>query len=201
MNPRTLLVGAALAVGTTVAFTVLLAPDTGDVPERRRPAPEPKQPAAPPPRAALDASPYDEHPPARRPDFDPEVLRQLSAPDPRHEVVWAPTVGDPAALAPDDGTPLSPDVAGVERLVRRSGEDVYRCGQLHLPSLRGQRRVVVRFELVPEGGGSRIAAMAPDFVPDPEFWQPFVTCLRASLAEVRFATRPDPITVYWPVAW
>lgn len=201
MNARSLLVLAALAVAAAVGFTLLLAPETVDVPERRRTATKRDQPPVIAPALTNASETDDAAPPARRPDFDPEVLRQLSGPDPRHEVVWVPTVGDPAALEPDDGTPLAPDVRGVERLVRRSGETVFQCGKLHLPSLRGQRRIVVRWELVPEGGTSRIAAMAPDFVPDPEFWQPFVTCLQAALADVRFATRPDPITVHWPVAW
>lgn len=201
MTRRTLFALAGLAVAGAVGLTTVLAPDTGGVPERRRAANAPEPVAVPrPPPPPSDAAPDGEGAPPR-PAFDPEVLRQLSGTDPRLEVVWVPTVGDPAALEPDDGKPLSPDVSGVERLVRRSGEAVQRCGQLHLPELRGQRRVVVRWDLAPAGGSTRIVAMAPDFVPDPEFWQPFVTCLQAELVEIRFADRHDPITVHWPVAW
>ena len=205
MDRRWLLWGAGGAGALLGAFVMVgMAPDTGttDVPAAAEPAAavvvDPKapvpEPATPPSPEVLPGQTVEQVL-----NGDPGKAQELRhwTIDPNSGNPVRPE-GDPAPPPPAEGTPLTPDVLGVEQLFSQRADRLRPCTQSAPEPIDGREQLMVVMTLVDKGGKTEIGALQIGNDPDNQF-SSVASCAAGALQGANFGPMPDaqPRQVSW----
>lgn len=205
MDRRWLLLGAGGAGALLGGFVMVgMAPDTGSSGPAERvvaPAPAPVDPRAP------VAEPLTPGAPQVLPGQTVEQVLQgvpAAKPELRHWTI-DPNAGnpvrpdgDPAPPPPAEGTPLAPDVIGVEQLFNQRADRLRPCVESAPHPSDGRDKLMVVMTLVEKAGKTEIGALQIGNDPDNEF-SGVASCAAGALQGANFGPMPDarPRQVSW----
>jgi hypothetical protein len=195
--------GAGGAGALLGAFVMVgMAPDTG----------MPDTPAEPAAAVVVDPkAPVPEPATAGAPNVLPgQTVEQVLAGDPgkpqelRHWTIDPNSgnpvrpEGDPAPPPPAEGTPLTPDVLGVEQLFSQRADRLRPCTQSAPEPIDGREQLMVVMTLVDKGGKTEIGALRIGNDPDNQF-SSVASCAAGALQGANFGPMPDaqPRQVSW----
>lgn len=203
MDRRWLLVGAGGAGALLGAFVMVgMAPDTGttEAPTASAPAaatsvdPKPAQPVAPPSGEVLPGQTVEQVL-SGEPGVVPTQRHWTIDPNSGNPVR---PEGDPAPPPPAEGTPLSPDVIGVEQLFTQRADKLRPCAEAAPEPIDGRDQLMVVMTLVDKGGKTEIGALQIGNDPDNQF-SGVASCAAGALQGANFNPMPDarPRQVSW----
>lgn len=198
MERRWLLLGAGGAGALLGAFVMVgMAPDTGSSPPvERAVAPQAPAPVANAPVVEPTTPPAPEVLPGQTLE---EVLSGAPAakPELRHWTIDPSTgnpdrpKGEPALVIPPEGTPLAPDVLGLEQLFHQRADALRPCAEGAPRPNDDRPNLMVVITLVSTDGKTSIGGLQIGNDPDNQF-SGVATCVAGALQGANFGPMPDP---------
>lgn len=204
MDRRWLLLGAGVAGAAMGAFVMVgMTPDTGDAVDGPAPVAPPVRPS--PTADPFAVAPTDQVLPGSTVGQilagEAPVVPELKITRPSEGIAVAPRGPDEVDRPPPPpGTPLAPDVIGVERLFQERREAVEACASAAPEPVDDRTSVMVAITLTDTGGKTAIGALQIANDPDNQFTG-LATCVAGALQGATFASMPDarPRQVFWSV--